>query len=85
MSIRLEFSPRAAKDLKGLDRKIAARIILALEELVAYNRGDVKKLQGKANEWRLRVGDYRVRFEQDGERLLVTVLRVAHRREAYRD
>ncbi|MNY61198.1 Plasmid stabilization system protein [compost metagenome] len=85
MSAKLEFSPRAARDLQGLDRKTVARIIQALEEFVAFNRGDVKKLRGKTEEWRLRVGDYRVRFEQDAERLLVTVLKAAHRREAYRD
>jgi len=43
----------------------------------------VKKLQGiDPPEYRLRVGDYRVRFELDGE--TVRILRVRNRREAYR-
>ena len=34
--------------------------------------------------WRIRVGDYRVLYEIHDDRLLVLVIRVAHRREAYR-
>jgi len=45
--------------------------------------GDVKRLQGiDPPEFRLRVGDWRVRFLSDGATL--TVLRVRNRREAYR-
>lgn len=43
----------------------------------------MKRLQGiDPPEFRLRVGDYGVRFHKDGE--TVTVLRVRNRREAYR-
>ena len=45
--------------------------------------GDFKKLQGiDPPEFRLRVGDLRVRFQNDGATL--TVLRIRNRREAYR-
>jgi len=43
----------------------------------------VKKLQPPRHEFRLRVGDYRVLF-MPKEELSIEVLRVLHRREAYR-
>ena len=46
--------------------------------------GDVVKL-ANTEEWRLRVGDWRVRFERDAETGVVNVLRVLPRSRAYRD
>ncbi|MEK7411986.1 MAG: type II toxin-antitoxin system RelE/ParE family toxin [Planctomycetota bacterium] len=43
-----------------------------------------KKLVGGAGEWCIRVGDYRIVYEVHGGRLVVLVVRVAHRREVYR-
>jgi mRNA interferase RelE/StbE len=42
-----------------------------------------KKLQGGENEWRIRVGDYRVVYTIDDTKLLVEVTRIRHRSEAY--
>ena len=44
----------------------------------------VKKLVGYENEWRLRVGDYRILYIVDDGAHQIAVARVAHRREAYR-
>jgi mRNA interferase RelE/StbE len=44
----------------------------------------VVKLRNVENEWRIRVGDYRIIYEIDEDEQLVIVLRIAHRREAYR-
>lgn len=44
----------------------------------------VAKLTGRANLWRVRVGDYRILFEIDDPAQTVLVLRIAHRRDAYR-
>jgi mRNA-degrading endonuclease RelE of RelBE toxin-antitoxin system len=50
---------------------------------LATGEGDVKRLQDvEPPEFRLRVGDYRVRFHDLGDSILV--LAVKHRREAYR-
>lgn len=43
-----------------------------------------RKLVGFQNEWRLRVGDYRVLYVIEDALMLVVVARIAHRREAYR-
>jgi len=46
---------------------------------------DVQKLRGKPNEWRLRVGDWRIRFGLDASARIVVILRVLPRGRAYRD
>jgi len=46
--------------------------------------GDVRKLQGEEDTWRLRSGDYRALFGKDEENKLVVVLKVGHRRDIYR-
>jgi mRNA interferase RelE/StbE len=79
------FTPRARRDLRRLDRPVQRRIIGALDRLVGDPpAGDVVKLAGSDDEWRLRVGDWRVRFTRDDEQL-VQVLRVLPRGRAYRD
>jgi len=44
--------------------------------------GDVKKLKGSRNEYRLRVGDYRVLFDLEGR--TATVYAVGNRKDIYR-
>ena len=56
--------------------------LLALEDEPRPH--SVTKLSGYANRWRIRVGDYRVIYQIDDQAQEVTVLRVAHRRKAYR-
>ena len=59
------------------------RILHALADFAATGEGDVKRLQDiDPPEFRLRVGDYRVRFHQTADTLYITA--VKHRREAYR-
>ncbi len=44
----------------------------------------IAKLSGTVNRWRVRIGDYRILFEVDDRAQTVLVLRIVHRREAYR-
>ena len=44
---------------------MADRVTAALERLASTGHGDVKKLQGRPNEFRLRVGKWRVFFDRD--------------------
>ena len=43
-----------------------------------------QKLRGRAEEYRLRVGDYRVLYVVDDATQVVEVIAIRHRREAYR-
>lgn len=85
------FAPHAQRDLLKIPRPDAVRILHRLTELQkALTAGevassDIKALQGHASRWRLRVGDYRVVYTVENDQLIIWVLRVGHRREAYRD
>jgi len=80
---RLEWSPPAQNDVRKLDRAVARRIFAALDRYAESGYGDLARLQGESHEYRLRVGDWRVRVRLEGPDLVV-ILRVRHRREAYR-
>ncbi|MGO9130070.1 MAG: type II toxin-antitoxin system RelE family toxin [Bryobacteraceae bacterium] len=79
----IEWTEPALADMAALDKGIARRIQQAVERFAATAVGNVKRLQGiDPPEYRLRVGDWRVRFHLAEEN--VRVLRVRNRREAYR-
>ena len=75
----------AEKDLSRLSTEIHDRAIAAIQALATNPRlPGCRKLAGSKNDWRLRVGDYRVVYEiADGVRE-VRINRVRHRREVYR-
>jgi mRNA interferase RelE/StbE len=75
----------AEKELKTLSSRLVARIVPRLENLVSNPRPPgCKKLSGGDDEWRIRVGDYRVVYTIDDAQLLVEVTRIRHRSEVYR-
>jgi mRNA interferase RelE/StbE len=41
-------------------------------------------MQGAANLWRIRVGDYRIVYEIQDTQVLILVLRIGHRKDIYR-
>ena len=78
----IEFTGSARRDLRRLDRAVAARILSALERFAETGEGDITRLHGTSDELRLRVGDWRVRFDYiDGS--TIRVLRVLPRGRAY--
>jgi len=83
MARRVEWSEAARADVRRIDREIAIRILEGLARFLSTSEGDVKLLQDSdPKEYRLRVGDYRIRFHVVGDTL--QILSVKHRREAYR-
>jgi len=79
----IEWTDASLEDMATLDQGMARRVKQAVERLAVTGAGNVKKLQGiDPPEHRLRVGDWRVRFEVDG--VTLRVLRVRNRKEAYR-
>lgn len=65
MNYQIEFKPRAVKELKSLDAKQASRVIEKIAEMKDDLKGDVKRLTNFTPEYRLRVGDYRVKHRKD--------------------
>ena len=80
------FTRSADKALRAMPREVARRIRERLDTIArdAYaQHNDATKLQNRPG-YRLLVGDWRVIYEIDGERLIILVLRIALRGEAYR-
>lgn len=83
---RVEFARAAQRDLRRLDPPIRRRILAAIRGLLADpSQGDVKRLTGTDSEWRLRVGDWRIRFTRDHDTRTILILRALPRGRAYRD
>lgn len=81
----VRFHPSAARELEQLTAEVRRRVARAVDRLAADPRGgEAIKLRGADDLWRLRVGDYRVVYQVRDAVLLVLVIRVRHRREAYR-
>ncbi len=80
----IDFSPRGRKDLNRLDRQVRQRVYTALQRIAADPRHatGVRKLTG-LDEWRIRVGDWRVRFIQDDNARTIYVTHVLPRGRAY--
>jgi mRNA interferase RelE/StbE len=81
MPYSIEFSQHASRDLKSLSPDIARRVMKKILTLQGGLRGDIKRMTNFRPAYRLRVGDYRVLFDVEGETIIV--YRVRHRREAY--
>jgi mRNA interferase RelE/StbE len=80
----LDIKQSAQKELDALDDVLFSRIdrkILALAE--TPRPAGCKKLKGYKDHWRVRVGDWRVLYIIDDMTKLVSVTRIAHRREVY--
>jgi len=82
MNYQIDFKPRAVKDLKKLPPQDNRRIVEKIEAMQSDLAGDVKRLTNFTPEYRLRVGDYRVLFEVEGQ--TVVIYRVLHRKDAYK-
>ena len=75
----------AERDLKRLSAADFRRIIRHLKALSETPRpSGCRKISGSKNDWRIRIGDYRVIYEIDATAKAVWVMRVRHRREVYR-
>jgi len=71
--------------LKNLAPTVASRVIDAIQRYADTECGDVARLRGVENEFRLRVGDWRVRFRLSNNNSVMEVIRVLPRGRAHRD
>jgi mRNA interferase RelE/StbE len=82
---RIVLSDRAERELRSLEREPQVRIVTALRQLAADPRRNprVKRLSARSG-YRMRVGDCRVLFQIEDDRLTILVVQIGHRREVYR-
>lgn len=84
MKYRIKIKPSAKRQLKRLPQKIRPSIGYLIDSLSVNPRpGGIKKLKGKRDFYRVKSGDYRVIYTIDDDVLLVTVIKVRIRGEAY--
>jgi mRNA interferase RelE/StbE len=74
------FTPASSRQWVKLTAQIRQRIDARLIEFAIGGRGDVKRLKGRQGS-RLRVGDWRVIFYEEGGSIIIVA--VGHRREIY--
>jgi mRNA interferase RelE/StbE len=80
----VEIKPPVRKELEALSDSMLGRVVRKLESLADNPRPDgCRKLKGYRDQWRVRVGDWRVVYVINDTAKLVSVTRVAHRREVY--
>lgn len=82
MKYEIEFKPRSMKDIKKIAKTQLHQIFDGIEEMSDDLKGDVKRLTNFTPEYRLRVGDYRVLFETDKNKIII--YRIRHRKDVYR-
>lgn len=82
---RIVLSERAERELTAIDRTQQTRIVRSLARLATNPRCDpqVRRLSGQ-EEYRFRVGGYRILFVIEEDELIVLVVDIGHRREVYR-
>jgi mRNA interferase RelE/StbE len=82
---RIEIMRPALKQLEALSREEQERLTTEINGLADDPRPrGVEKLKGVADQYRIRVGSYRVIYTIRDDRLIVLVLRIGHRRDVYR-
>jgi mRNA interferase RelE/StbE len=80
----LEIKQSAQKELDALDETLFTRIDRKILALADHPRpAGCKKLKGYKDQWRIRVGDWRVLYIIDDTAKLISVTRAANRREVY--
>ena len=87
MRYTVEFTEKALKDLKKLDRHTAVLILGWVRKNLENCENPRQHGKGltadKSGQWRYRVGDYRLLAEIEDSKIRILILNVGHRREVY--
>ncbi|MGC2238304.1 MAG: type II toxin-antitoxin system RelE/ParE family toxin [Pyrinomonadaceae bacterium] len=84
-SYKIQWKHSAVKELKQLPKETIRKIYSAVDELSQnpYVRGS-KKLVDSENNFRIRVGNYRIIYSVISKILIVEIISVGHRKDVYR-
>ncbi len=85
MTYRIEILPAAEREMARLDVDFRRRVDRKILSLASDPRPPgAKALSGPSGGLRVRVGDWRIVYRVEDDRLLILVVRVGHRRDVYR-
>jgi len=86
MRYKIVFKASAKKELRKLPKIAYITIKSNIDDLATNPRPiGVRKMVGGNNQWRLRVGVYRVVYTIIDNQLIIEIIRIAHRKDAYRN
>ncbi|BAZ16650.1 addiction module antitoxin [Calothrix sp. NIES-4071] len=86
MSYKVEILKGALKQIKKLSPELQERIQVRIDKLATEPRPNgVKKLKGRENAYRIRVGNYRIIYDIFDDILLVNVVEIDHRSQIYKN
>ncbi len=87
MKYKVEFTEKALKQLKKMDRHTASLILGWIRKNLEGCENPRQHEKGltadKSGQWRYRVGDYRLLAEIEDDRIVILILSVGHRRDVY--
>lgn len=87
MKYKVEFTEKAVKQLKKMDRHTSALIVGWIRKNLEGCENPRQHGKGltadKSGQWRYRVGDYRLLAEIEDDRIVILILSIGHRREIY--
>lgn len=87
MKYKVEFTERAKKEIKKLDKRIASLILGWVQKNL--EGCEDPRLHGKglsanrSGQWRYRVGDYRLLAQIEDDKIRIVIITVGHRRDVY--
>ncbi|MDB9311142.1 MAG: type II toxin-antitoxin system RelE/ParE family toxin [Nostocales cyanobacterium ELA608] len=85
MTYEIIITKSIQKQLDNLPNNIQERVYDKISQLAEEPRPDgVVKLKGYDNEYRIRIGDYRLVYEIQDEQLIVLLVQCKHRRDVYK-
>jgi mRNA interferase RelE/StbE len=84
---KIVFVRKAAKEYDALETKIQNQLDAKISLLQKGDHAmlDITKIVGRTNTYRLRSGDYRIIYEHIDDILTITVIKIGHRKEAYKN
>ena len=85
---RIEFDPRAIKELSKFDRPIQQLILKVLRDRIATlddprSIGEALRGEEPGRFWKYRIGAYRVICDIRDEDIVILVIRIGDRKEVY--
>ena len=81
---KVEYARGVAKDLKSLPKPVRERALETVESILAKDPHMGRPLVGTYKGlWKYRIGDYRIVYSIEKDRLVVFVLRIRHRKDVY--
>jgi mRNA interferase RelE/StbE len=80
----LRFKNSVAKDLRALPRSDVAKVLERIDALRDDPRPPGSEKLSAQERYRVRQGSYRILYEIEDQQVVVTVVKVGHRREVYR-